>query len=201
LRLLSRLLCVLGLVLVTWPAVSRAQMQGSPPIFRRFSAPPTRAEGRLVLFEVPVALRPQTDPQAHVTQNEGIGIQLASQPFNRVFLSGGLDFSRMTWTPSDPSLSSATVKTFEVDQDLNFWIGHSLVAGVGIGLGALDSLVLKKSGSFEHAVVPYIPVRLGLFVSLWDKLFVGLRASVTPFFASGVEAGHSHLLLDVGWAY
>ncbi|HKI97368.1 MAG TPA: hypothetical protein VKB51_02725 [bacterium] len=192
---------MVALMAAVAPAQVWAQAEGNAPIFRRFSTPPSRTETRLLMFEVPVALRPQTDPQAEVTQNQGIGFRIAALPFNRVFGTVGMDFARVRWTPSDPGVSSTEVRTLDANQEVNFWVGHHVIVGFGIGLGILDSLVQKTNGRFEHNLVPYIPVRLGVDLSLWDKVFVGLRAVATPFFATGVEAGHSRLLLEVGWAY
>ena len=205
LRLLIRLLCVLAVVAALpapgWAAEPTTQLQSDQPIFRRFSTPPRRSEARLRIFEIPVAVRPQTDAQADVFENLGIGYTVASLPFNRVFASVGFDFARMSWTPTNPEILSAKVREFEVHQNLNFWLWRTVIVSFGLGLGVMDGLVVKQDGKFEHNLVPYIPVRLGLGYMIADKVYVGLRAVAVPFFGDGHEVGQSRLLLGFGWAY
>jgi hypothetical protein len=186
---------------VPLPAPPWAQFQNDEPIFRRFTTPPTRSERRLRIFEVPVALRPQTDPRAEVQEDLGIGYTMATQPFNRLFVSAGFDFARLTWQPSDPAILRAQVRQLDVHQNLNAWLWRRLIVGVGFGLGVLDGLVLNADGTFEHNLVPYVPVRVGVGILLGDKVYVGLRAVATPFFGEGHEIGHSRLLLGLGWVY
>jgi hypothetical protein len=65
----------------------------------------------------------------------------------------------------------------------------------------MDGLVVKRDGTFEHNLVPYIPVRLGLGLMIRDRVYVGLRAVAVPFFGEGHEVGQSRLLVGFGWAY
>lgn len=174
---------------------------GNAPIFRRFTSPPSRSETRMRMLEVPVRVRPQGDPQADVGQDQGIGYTVAALPFNSVFSSVGVDFARLRWAPTDPRAASVEVKTLDGHQDVNFWLWRRFVFSFGLGLGVMDSLVIEPNGGFEHHLLPYIPVRFGLDVALYDKIFVGARLAITPFFSSGFEAGHARLLVSLGWAY
>jgi hypothetical protein len=198
-------LSLLVLLSVAVPVLVRAQSDsGETPIFRRFTSPPERSETRLRLFEVPLRLRPQTDPQAKVTQDQGFGYTVAALPFNRVFASVGVNFARVRWTPTEPGFSSSEVRTLDVHQDLDFWLWRRLVLSLGLGLGIMDGLVVKADGGFQHNLIPYIPVRIGLDVVLWQEVFVGLRVVAVPFFGQDnqdYEIGHSQLLLSAGWAY
>lgn len=204
-QLLIRLLCVLVLAAALpvpgWAMEPAAQMQSDESIFRRFTTPPRRSEARLRIFEIPAAVRPQTDSQAEVHENLGIGYTVAVLPFNRAFASVGFDFTRIAWTPTNPEVISATVRQLAVHQNLNFWLGRTFIVGVGLGLGVMDGLVVKRDGTFEHNLVPYIPVRLGLGLMIRDRVYVGLRAVAVPFFGEGHEVGQSRLLVGFGWAY
>jgi len=176
-------------------------MERDDSIFRRFFTPPRRTESHLRIFEVPFHVRPQTDPQADVRENLGFGFSVASQPFKRTFGSLGFDVGRMRWRPSDPSVTSAEVKQFDANQSVNIWVARTFVISFGLGLGIIDGLVTRNDGTFEHTIVPYIPVRLGVSVSLWDKVFLGLRMATTPFFGEGHQVGQTRLLLGLGWVY
>lgn len=199
LRLLIPLLCVLALGLALAPPQLLAQTGGDQPIFRRFSSPPRRSVTRLRMLEVPVALRPQTDPDAKVHENVGLGYLVGFQPFNRVFTTGAVTFGRMSWTPSDPAVASAKATQLDASQGINFWLGSVFSLGFELGLGVLDSLVVNTDGTFEHNLVPYIPVRLGLMAALGDRVFLGLRLATTPFFGEGHVTGQSRLLFGIGW--
>jgi hypothetical protein len=177
------------------------QAPDDTPIFRRFAAPQRPTSTRLTVLEVPVTLRPQTDADAPVDENLGLGYELGVQPGNRLFGSVAFTLGRMEWRPSDPAVVSAEVKQFDVSQSLNFRAGRRVLIGVGLGLGVLDSLVVRADGSFEHNVVPYVPFRLGLGLFLGDSLLVSLRLAVTPFFAEGHAVGQSRVLLGLGWTH
>lgn len=184
-----------------WVPRRWAQGTGDEPIFRRFSTPPRRSDSRLRLFEVPVALRPQTDADAEIEENVGLGYEIGFQPFNRAFASAGISIGRQEWRPTHPGVALVETKQMDLYQALNFWLGRTFIASVGLGLGVLDSLVLRENGTFEHNVVPTLPFRLGLGVVLGDKFFVTLRGVATPFLTEGYVAGHSRLLLGFGWSY
>lgn len=189
------------------PSLELAEGQQAPvspdqePIFRRFVAAPTRQERRLRIFELPVALRPQTDPLAEASEHTGLGYEVGFRPFDRIYSSLGANWARMAWRPSDPTLAAAEVKQFDVYQSLNFHAGRHVVIGLGLGLGVLDSLVVTTDGRFAHHVVPYVPVRLGVGTIIGDSVWLGLRVVATPFFGGGPTVGQSRLLLGLGWTY
>lgn len=180
---------------------AQAQPLDDASIFRRFSTPPQRSDRRLRFIEVPLALRPQTDPGAEASENIGFGYTVGFQPFNRAFSSVGFHFARMEWRPSDPAIASVDVKQIDLSQSLNFWVGRTVFFSVGLGLGLLDSLVVNQDGTFEHNVVPYLPLRTGATVVLGNSVFVGLTVASTPFFGTGPVAGQSRLSLGLGWTY
>lgn len=183
------------------PEGATAQLSEDAPIFRRFSTPPRRSDQRLRLIQVPVALRPQTDSDAEVDENLGLGYEVGFQPFNRVFPSVAVTFGRMEWRPTHEAVDTVDVKTLDVTQSLNFWVQRTFTIGVGLGLGILDSIVVNRDGTFEHNIVPYIPFRLGVTLSLWDTVFLSLHGQAVPFFAEGYVVGQSRLLFGVGWTY
>ncbi len=199
--LLLPLVC--GMLLsVVMPGGAPAQaLEDNDTIFRRFAAPPRGPTTRLALLEVPVAIRPQTDSQAEVRENLGLAYTMGFRPRNRAFGAIGVSIARMEWEPTDEKIAVADVKQLDVTQSVNFWLGRVLVLSFGFGVGILDSLVVFEDGSFEHNVVPYLPLQLGVLAPLGDRLFVGLRAVQTPYFGDGHVTGHARLLFGLGWTY
>lgn len=188
-------------MLSAYPALPAAQDDREDTIFRRFLAQPKSTATRMAMFEVPVALRPQTDSQAEIEENLGLNYVVSIRPRNRVFSSIGFNLGRMEWIPSAPEIASADVKQFDVTQNFNFWIQRALIIHFGIGLGLLDSLVVFANRDIEHNVVPYIPVQAGLAVPLGQTLFVGIRIVHTPFFGDGPVVGTTRLLAGAGFTY
>ncbi len=155
----------------------------------------------MAMFEVPVALRPQTDSQAEIKENVGINYVLSILPRNRIFGSLGFNLGRMEWIPSAPEIASADVKQFDVTQNFNFWIQRVLIIHFGIGLGLLDSLVVFANRDIEHNVVPYIPLQVGLAVPLGQTMILGIRIVTTPFFGDGPVVGTTRLLAGAGFTF
>ena len=153
------------------------------------------------IFELPVGLRPQTDAQAERIDNLGLGYEVGFRPFDRVFMSLGVNWGRMAWAPTDPVAERSEVKQVDVSQSLNFWVARLMVISVGFGVGLMDGITVDRDGHFEHSVVPYIPMRLGVGAMLGDTVWVGLRIAATPFFVQGHSLGQSRLLLGLGWVY
>jgi hypothetical protein len=178
-----------------------AQERRDDSIFQRFSREQTYARTRMALFELPVVLRPQTSPDAEIVEHVGLNYLHGFFPQNRVFLSLGFNLARMEWKPLAPEIASEEVKQFDVTQNINFWVRRLLIISFGYGLGLMDGLVLYADGGFEHNLVPYIPVQLGVTVPLGERLFLGLHVMHAPFFGHGPVVGSTRLTAGFGFSY
>ncbi len=201
LRSLAHRTLLLGLVLAALPLLALAQGAQDDSIFQRFAGRQEQRVTRMAMLEVPVALRPQTFPDAEIEENLGLGYTLSFQPENRVFTSLGIHLARMEWRPRDPNIDFIDVKQLDVTQSLNFWVERAFTISIGLGIGILDGLAVFADGRFDHEVVPYIPVRIGVAVPLSRRLYAGLRLAVTPFFADAPVRGSTRLLFGLGLAY
>jgi len=178
-----------------------AAATGTDTIFRRFSEQREHVSNRFRLFEVPVAIRPQTNGDADIEENLGFGYVTGIYPRNTIFASFGFHLARIEWRPKDPEIESVEIKQFDVIQSLNFRIKRLFTLSFGVGIGLMDGLVLYSDGKFAHELLPYIPVQMGVLFSLGDTLVLGLRAVQTPYFGEGDVIGHGRLMLGLGFYY
>lgn len=170
-------------------------------IFRRFSEEPETPGYRMGIFEIPVYLRPQTNPNADIVENIGINYVRSFFPGSLIFTSLGFNFARMEWRPENPAIESEEVKQFDITLAYNAWIKRSMIVSVGAGLGLMDGLVINSDGSFHHSLVPYIPLQLGWILPIGSDLRVSLRWAHTPYLGSGPVLGNSRIFAGVGFVY
>lgn len=190
-----------ALVVIVPPGEEAWAREKDDSIFRRFSEKREHISNRFRLFEVPVAIRPQTNADAEIQENLGFGYVQGFFPRNPIFISFGISAARLEWLPEDPEITSVNVKQFDLTQSLNFRIKRLFVLSFGLGLGIMDGLVLYPDGTFDHQLLPYIPVQFGAVVPMGDTLLLSLRAVHTPFFGSGDVIGHSRVVLGLGYYY
>jgi hypothetical protein len=198
---LTRCTCLAGVALLILSARAGAQERGNDSIFQRFSREQSFTSTRMAMFEFPVALRPQTSPDAEIVENVGLNYLHAFFPQNRAFISLGFHLARLEWKPRAPEIASEEVKQFDLTQNINFWIKRSLIISFGYGLGLMDGLVVFANGDFEHNLVPYIPLQLGVTVPLGERLFFGLHVMHAPFFGHGPVVGSTRLTAGFGFSY
>ncbi len=170
-------------------------------IFRRFSEEPKTPGFRMGIFEIPVYLRPQTNPNAEIVENIGINYVRSFFPGSLIFTSLGFNFARMEWRPENPAIESEEVKQFDITLTYNAWIKRSMIVSMGAGLGLMDGLVINSDGSFNHSLVPYIPLQLGWILPIGSDLRISLRWAHTPYLGSGPVLGNSRILAGVGFVY
>lgn len=180
-------------------ALAQQQEQGS--IFRRFSRGREGSFSRMVMLEFPVKLRPQTFADAEIVENVGIGYVISVFPERQVFTSIGLNWGRMEWRPTNPEYDFIDVKQFDITQSLNIWFWRTIVFNMGVGLGLMDALVVFSNGRFEHEVLPYIPLQLGVSVPLSKSFWLGLRVTHSPWFGDAALSGNTRLLAGFGFSF
>ena len=181
-----------------YPPLLPAQEGEDIPIFQRFSNTRQSSPTRLTVFELPVALRPQNYSDAEIEENLGLGYFVAVAPQRQVFSSFGFSWGRMEIRPTNPEVDLIDIKQVDVTQNLNFWLWRTFTVSLGAGLGIMDSLVMLSGGGFEHEVVPYIPLRIGLAIPIGRTVTIALTAVLTPFLGSGAGSGSTRLMLGVG---
>ena len=189
-----------------WAAPALAQQEqgnpDTPPIFRRFAL--TREKPRFwqALFEFPVALRPQGQPDAEIEKNLGLNYVISFRPNNRFYFSRSLGFTRMEWVPKDSAQRRVKVKTFDTTLILNRLFKSTFVLSFGLGLGVMDGLItFKDERNFQPRLEPFFPIQLGLAVRLGESFQVGLKFSHFLFFRSDPIISNSRLLLGLGFNY
>ena len=180
------------------PVVFAAEEGG---IFNRFSSEQQTTNTRQAFFAFPVTIRPQTDPNAEITRNQGIYYRNVLFPGNRIFLSLSYQYSVAQWEPSDPNLEEITVYQFDFTPQLNFDLSGWIVLGFGFGLGVMDGLVKHRDGSITHRIGPYLPFQLGFTLPMGENLSLGYLFSVTPFWGKGPVLSHNRSLLGIGFNY
>lgn len=175
--------------------------QSEQPIFNRFAGTPDTGHRRQRLFEVPVALRPQTNADADIDHSLGLGYYVAAWPLSDVYVSLGMNYYQAQWAPVSGDLSKVNVKQFDLSQQLNFRLWDSLVLSLGLGVGVMDALVEFDDGDYEHRQAFYVPVQMGFIVPLGDTYVVSLRAVQSPFVGNGPVISHARAMLGFGYNY
>ena len=199
---LTRCIVLLGLIGVLPVTLALAQNSSQDQsIFRRFSDEPETPGSRMGIYEIPVYLRPQTNPDAEIVENLGLNYVRSFFPGSIIFTSLGFNFARMAWRPDNPAIQTEEVKQFDLTFAYNIWIKRSMIVSLGAGLGLMDGLVVNSDGSFHHNLVPYIPMQLGWILPLGGDLRVSLRWVHAPYIGSGPVLGNTRLLAGLGFVY
>lgn len=185
------------------PQEPAAQDAGTDqPIFRRFAL--TRKTSKIAqrLFEIPMSLHPQSDPDAEINKNLGFNYVSSGRPDNRWYISSSLGFSKMEWEPSDPNVDLVKLRTFDLTFLVNRLFGGWMVTSFGLGLGVMDGLVVfSQPGSFSERLEPFIPVHIGLGARLGSTLQLGLKVTHFPFFRQHPVIASTRILLGIGYNY
>jgi hypothetical protein len=191
-----------GLALVaTAPSLADAQPEEEKPIFRRFALTRERPKFWQALFELPVQLRPQGQPDAEIERNLGLNYVTSFRPNNRIYFSRSLGFTRMEWLPKNSSQRRVKVKTFDITLILNNLLKSSLVTSFGIGLGIMDGLItFNDERNFSTRLEPFIPLQVGVGLRL-GRTQVGLKVSQFSFIRSNPIISNTRILLGVGFNY
>lgn len=177
-----------------------AQSGTDAPIFNRFAGPPEPAREQR-LFEIPFALRPQTNADADVQQNLGLGYYIGIRPRNRVYVSLGLNYFQAEWAPDSRVVKQVELKQVDVSQQINFWVQRWFALSVGLGIGVLDALVQFQDNDYQHRQGLYVPIQLGMIVPLGSTYVVSLRAVHTPYAGSAPMVSHSRAMVGFGYNF
>lgn len=191
------------IVICVLPLQTLAQEMGKEEtIFRRFQLSRKVPKTVQKLFEIPVALRPQSDSDAEIKKNFGINYVTSGRPDNRWYISSSVGISKMEWEPSDPNVDLVKLRTFDWSFLVNRLYSGWLVASFGLGLGIMDGFVqFSETGQFSERLEPFIPIHFGLAARLGGTLQVGLKLSHFPFFRQTPAIATTRLLVGIGFSY
>lgn len=183
-------------------ALQAQEVSEDEPIFRRFQLSRKVRKSWQAVFEIPVALRPQSDDNAEIIKNFGFNYVSSFRPNNRWYLSRSLGISKMEWISSDPNVRRVKVRTFDMTFLVNRVFDGLLVTSFGAGLGLMDGLVeFAEPGGFSERLEPFIPIQFGLAVRLGDTFQLGLKVSHFPFFRQEPVIATTRVLIGVGFSY
>lgn len=191
------------LCLLPLQALAQAQEMGEEEtIFRRFQLTRKVRKTEQKLFEIPVALHPQSDSDARIKKNFGFNYISSGRPDNRWYVSSSIGISKMEWEPSDPNINLVKLRTFDWSFLVNRLFSGWLVYSFGLGLGIMDGLIVyAEPGQFSERLEPFIPIHLGLGARLGDTVQVGLKLSHFPFFRQKPAIATTRLLFGIGFSY
>ena len=190
---------LLGMLL---PPAVHAQFGEGDSIFRRFDSERIQAPTWQAVFEVPVAVRPSTMPDAEIVANLGLNYTLSLRPENRLFVSRSYHFGRMEWQPVEADLRNIQVIEFGVSEFLNFRLGNSAFLGLGLGLGVMDgTIVYHDERNFDTRLEPFIPLHFVVGMDLGSRFVASLKVSQSSYFGPGPVLSVLRTLVGVGWKY
>lgn len=182
---------------------SLAQMSGPSgdgSMFQRFAAGRDSSKPWQTMFEVPVALMPQTEPGAHVVANEGLNWVTSYLPLNRIYFGRSIGYARMVWRPGG-QLDTTEVVQWDWSEILNFSIQPWWVFSVGAGVGFMDGLIFFKKGGFKHRLEVFLPVQVGTGLRLGRSWFVDAKLLQSSYFGPGPVASAARVVVGVGYNY
>lgn len=184
------------------PRTAGAQFGDGDSIFRRFDSERSQVPTWQAMFEVPVAVRPSTMPDADIVANLGLNYTLSLRPENRIFVSRSYHFGRMEWKPVEADLRNIQVIEFGVSEILNFRLGESLFMGLGLGLGVMDgTIVYTDERNFDTRLEPFIPLHFVLGLDLGSRLVASVKVTQSSYFGPGPVLSVLRTLVGVGWKY
>ena len=173
---------------------------GGDSMFRRFSATRELSKTWQTMFEVPVALSPQTDPGAHIAANDGLNWVTAFEPLNRVYFSRSIGWAHMKWYPGG-QLQSTEVVQWEWSEIVNVAARPWWIISLGGGLGFMDGMIFYKSGAFVHRFEPFVPIQIGTGLRLGRSWFVDAKLLQSSYFGPGPVASAARTVIGVGYNY
>ena len=170
------------------------------PIFQRFAAGRDASKTWQTMFEVPVALIPQTEPDAHIVANEGLNWVTAYQPLNRIYFGRSIGYARMVWQPGG-RLDTTELVQWDWTEIVNIAVEPWWIVSIGAGVGFMDGLIFYKSGSFKHRLEVFLPVQVGTGLRLGKTWFAGAKLLQSSYFGPGPVASAARVLVGVGYNY
>jgi hypothetical protein len=185
------------------PREPLAQSPGSgadSPMFQRFLSGRDASKTWQTMFEIPVALQPQSEPGAHVVANEGLNWVTSYQPLNRVYFGRSIGYARMVWQPGG-RLDTTEVVQWDWSEIITFAVQPWWVISVGAGAGFMDGLIFYKNGGFKHRFEVFLPVQFGTGLRLGKSWFVGAKVLQSSYFGPGPVASAARIVVGVGHNY
>ena len=171
-------------------------------IFRRFAETRQRPKFRQILLEIPVALRPQTQPDAEILRNQGLTFVDSLRPQHRFFISRSIGLGRMEWAPKAASVERIKVKTLDISTILNFNLRNPLLLHMGFGFGIMDGLVIfTDERNFETRLEIFIPFQVGVSLALGEAFQVGIKFVHSNFFRTDPVISVGRTLIGFGFNF
>lgn len=169
-------------------------------IFQRFSGGRDVSRTWQTMFEVPVGLYPQIDPNSHVLVNEGLNWVTSYLPLNRVYFGRSIGYAHMEWEPGG-QLDTTEVVEWNWTEILNIAVRPWWVISFGVGAGFMDGMIFYKDGSFVHRFEVFVPAQVGTGFRLGQMWFLGLKLAQSSYFGPGPVASATRSLVGVGYNY
>ena len=171
-------------------------------IFNRFAESRQRPKFRQILLEIPVALRPQTQPDAEILKNQGLNIVDSLRPQHRFFISRSIGLARMEWAPKLAEVERIKVKTFDISTIFNFNLQGPLLLHMGFGFGFMDGLVIfSDERKFETRLEFFIPLQVGISLALGEAFQVGVKFIHYNFFRTDPVISLGRALIGFGFNF
>lgn len=171
-------------------------------IFNRFAESRRRPKFRQILLEIPVALRPQTQPDAEILKNQGLNIVDSLRPQHRFFISRSIGLARMEWAPKPAEVERVKVKTLDISTIFNFNLKGPLLLHMGFGLGFMDGLVIfSDERNFETRLEFFIPLQVGISLALGEAFQVGVKFVHYNFFRTDPVISLGRALIGFGFNF
>ena len=171
-------------------------------IFQRFALRRDPPKFFQTMIEVPVSLRPQTDPEAETTYNLGFNWVSGFRPLNRFYMTRSFGLAAMEWQPTDSAVEKVKVKTVDLSFQLNHRSTEWMVTTFGLGIGMMDGLIyFNDERVFDPRLEPFIPVHFGMALRMGETWQVGLKYSQFSFFRSRPLISLGRIMLGIGYNY
>lgn len=191
---------VLGACLLGWDALPAAG-QETDTVFRRFDSGLQVAKIWQRSIEVPVYLRPQTDPDSEIVSNTGLNYVVSYRPENRIYFSRSFGYAKMEWEPKDGDVNSVRVIQFDITEIVNFTLFHTVVVNFGLGLGFMDGLTIMRDGRYQTRLEPFIPIQMGLALPLGGTFVMSVKGVQSSYFWPGPVVSAFRGLVGFGYNY
>ena len=171
-------------------------------IFRRFAETRKRPKFQQILLEIPVALRPQTQPDSEILKNQGLNYVNSLRPQHRFFISRSIGLARMEWAPKAAAVVRVKVKTLDISTILNFNLQSTFILHLGFGFGIMDGLVVfSDERNFETRLELFIPLQVGISLALGEAYQVGVKFVQSTFFRTDPVVSVARTLIGFGFNF
>ena len=191
----------LGTPVMASPVVE-TEASEEPSIFQRFALRRDPPKFFQTVIDLPILLRPQTDPKAEILKNAGINWMSSFRPNDPIYSSQSLGIAILEWLPTDPSIAKVKVKTVEASILVNHRSATWLVTTFGFGLGLMDGLIyFNDERVFDPRLEPFIPFQIGWAARLGDSFQLGVKYQQFTFFRSQPVISLGRVLVSLGYSY